>query len=303
MKLPDNYRLGYACINTELREKGVFTSRTLRLSTAKEKGISYIKSLIVQNISDLYKIIKWNADHDIFLYRMSSETFCFFTHSDIQYDLDFIDPLLKKIGKYALQRGVRLTYHPGQYNVLNSTNPHVITNAIKDLDHHVDIMERMGLNKQSVIVIHGGAMNRLNELRDTLQKLPLRIKNRLVLENCEMAYTIEDLLPISEELLIPIVIDFHHSEINPSSKSDDFYFDRVFKVWDIRNIKVKVHVSNSEIGILNSDNKTRRRKHSPLIRFFHEPLLKITRDIDVMLECKLKEQSIFAIRNNKYFLL
>ncbi len=32
-------RLGYACINTALRADNVYTGRTLRLATLKEKGI------------------------------------------------------------------------------------------------------------------------------------------------------------------------------------------------------------------------------------------------------------------------
>jgi UV DNA damage endonuclease len=302
MALPSNYNLGYCCINTELREKGIFTSRTLRLATAKAKGINYIKSLIVQNVYDLYQVIKWNADHDIFLYRMSSETFPFFTHAEINYDLDFITPLLREIGKYAKKRCVRLTFHPGQYTLLNSVQPHVIVNAIADLKHHANILDIMGLDKQSIIVIHGGSMNRIEQLQENIMKLPDYIRDRLVLENCEMSYTIEQLLPISEFTKVPIVIDLHHSQINPSTEQDDFYFERVFKIWDDRKIKPKVHISNSEIGILKTDNKTKQRKHSPIIRFFHEPLLKITREIDVMLECKLKEQSIFLIRKDMNFI-
>lgn len=302
MALPSNFSLGYACINTELREKGIFTSRTLRLATAKAKGIDYIKSLIVQNVYDLYQIIKWNADHDIFLYRMSSETFPFYTHSEINYDLDFIKPLLREVGKYAMKRKVRLTMHQCHFSVLNSTRQSVIDNSVLDLTLHCDILDIMQLKSDSIIVIHGGTKNRISKLRDTLLKLPERIRNRLVLENDESAYTIEELLPLSEELLIPIIIDFHHSEINPSTESDDFYFERVFNIWKIKNILPKVHVSNSEIGISDNENITKRRKHSPIVRFFHKPLLKITIPIHVMLECKLKEQSIFTIRNNMNFI-
>jgi UV DNA damage endonuclease len=302
MTLPNNFNLGYCCINTKLRNNGVFTSRTLRLATAKKKGISYIKSLVLKNLYDLYIILKWNVKHNILLFRMSSEMFPFITHPDFDYNLDFVNDLLKEIGKYAKTCGIRLTMHQCHFSVLNSTRQSVIENSIKDLKHHCDILDRMELDKNSIIVIHGGCKNRTLELRDTLINLPEYIRNRIVLENCELSYTIQDLLPLSEELQIPIVIDFHHSEINSSSNPDDFYFERVFKVWQNRQIKPKCHVSNSDIDIINTDNITKRRKHSDLIRFFHIPLLKITQDIDIMLECKLKEQSIFLIRNNSEFI-
>jgi len=34
--------MGYCCINTELRDLGIFTSRTCRLETAKDRGMEYI---------------------------------------------------------------------------------------------------------------------------------------------------------------------------------------------------------------------------------------------------------------------
>jgi UV DNA damage endonuclease len=300
MKIPENFRLGYACINTELRKQKIFCSRTLRLNTAKTKGVDYIKTLALQNVKDLYTILEYNVKHGIFFMRISSDLFPFATHPEFGYDLDFADSLLKKAGKYAKENGIRLTCHPGQYNVLSSNKEQVVINTVKDLNHHCDFLDRMELDQDSVMIIHGGGC--YNNKKDALERLKLNIKllpentrNRLVLENCEMSYSIDDLIDISEELQMPIVLDFHHDAIKPSSHPADFYFDRIFKVWNDRGIKPKVHVSNSVVGVLDTDNKTKRRKHSDYIRFFHEPLLKITFDIDVMLEAKQKEQAIFRL--------
>jgi UV DNA damage endonuclease len=154
------------------------------------------------------------------------------------------------------------------------------------------------------MIIHGGGVygnkiKSLERLEKNILSLSENTRKRLVLENCEMAYTIEDLIPISEKLKIPIVIDFHHDEINQSTNDVSYYFERVFEVWRERNIKPKVHVSNSVEGISKTDSKTSRRKHSDLVRFIHCSLMKIEFPIDVMLECKLKEQSIFILKNTK----
>lgn len=58
-------RLGYACINTELRDANVYTSRTVRLSTIETKGIDYVKQLITANVDDLFKILIYNEAHGI----------------------------------------------------------------------------------------------------------------------------------------------------------------------------------------------------------------------------------------------
>jgi UV DNA damage endonuclease len=233
--------------------------------------------------------------------RLSSEIFPFACHPTHGYSLDFSNELLLSIGNYAKNNGIRLTMHPAQFNVLSSPKQSVVDNSILDLNHHCDILDRMGLNSNSVMIIHGGGVYNdknaaLERLSKNIQALPKNTRDRLVLENCEMSYCVEDLLPISENLHVPIVLDFHHDAIYPSSQPVEMYFNRVFKVWNDRKIKPKVHVSNSVPGVLDTDNKTMRRKHSNYIYFFHKPLLTITFPIDIMLECKMKEQAILRLR-------
>jgi UV DNA damage endonuclease len=139
----------------------------------------------------------------------------------------------------------------------------------------------------------------IKRFEENFYRLSQSARDRLVIENCEMSYCIEDLLPTSERLKIPIVIDTHHDNIHGSSKSAENYFDRVFKIWKERGIKPKIHVSNSVPGILDTDTKTARRKHSDYISFFHECLQFIDFPIDVMLECKMKEMAILKLRLGK----
>lgn len=70
-------------------------------------------------------------------------------------------------------------------------------------------------------------------------------------------------MEISQELQIPIVIDTHHDDIYNSKNPVDYYFDKIFQVWNNRGIKPKVHVSNSCPDVTPLDSKTKRRKHSP----------------------------------------
>lgn len=74
----DPYVVGYACINTQLRKKNIFCSRTCRIETIKKKGIAYLKELCWKNLEDLEKILHWNKENGIKLFRISSELFPFF---------------------------------------------------------------------------------------------------------------------------------------------------------------------------------------------------------------------------------
>ena len=296
-----NYNLGYACINTLLRKKDVFMSRTCRLETMLRKGHDYVKDLSIKNLLDLKLILQYNIYNDIYLFRLSSEIFPFASHSDYGYDISYAKDILKEIGDYAKMNKIRLTFHPGQYNVLSSINETIIENTTRDLVLHAKILDLMGLDNNSVIVVHaGGVYNNKKEalyrIENNINNLPVSVKNRLVLENCEMCYCVEDLLPISKKLLIPIVVDFHHDEIYRSSEDIEFYLNEIFEIWDKRGIKPKVHISNSVPGINELDNKTKRRKHSDLIYRLHTGLLSIKRPVDVMVEAKGKELALFSTR-------
>lgn len=302
LNIKENFNFGYACINTELRKKGIFMSRTCRLNTLKEKGIDYVKELALENLKDLLKILYWNKENGVSFLRLSSDIFPFASHKDYMYSLDFADEILKKIGKFVKTNNMRLTMHPGQYTLLSSPNENITNNSIEDLKHHCDVLDRIGVDQNGVIIIHGGGsysnkIKTIKRIKENILKLPENVKNRLVLENCEMSYNIDDLLPISKELLVPIVIDFHHNEIFQSSKPIEEYYEEIFNIWKIRNIKPKVHISNSVPGVHPTDNKTLRRKHSDLIHYIHDSLLKIDIPIDIMVEAKLKEQALISISN------
>ncbi|NDE18254.1 UV DNA damage repair endonuclease UvsE, partial [bacterium] len=204
------------------------------------------------------------------------------------------------IGDYAKSNNIRLTMHPAQFCVLSSKSEDVVSNAFGELNHHCEILDRMGLGKNSVIIIHGGGVygnksKALQRLEENILNLPKNTRDRLVLENCEMSYTVHDLLPLSEKLKVPIVIDYHHDSIYESQYPIEHYHERVFNVWIERGIKPKVHISNSIPGIEVSDTKTARRKHSDYIQYIHQPLLNIKFPIDVMLECKMKEQALLRL--------
>lgn len=88
---------------------------------------------------------------------------------------------------------------------MSSKDPKVIANSIRDLEHHAQVLNLMNLGPDSVMIIHGGGVygdkcSALERLKTNIRNLEPSIKQRLVLENCEMCYTVEDLLPICQEL-------------------------------------------------------------------------------------------------------
>src|SRR4051794_27757925 len=103
--------LGYACINTELAQKGHMTNRSMIKKTFLQKGLPYASELALSNVEALIKILKWNIEHDIKVFRMSSDIFPWASEYRLQDLPDFqaIRSILIEAGKLP----IRISSHPG----------------------------------------------------------------------------------------------------------------------------------------------------------------------------------------------
>ncbi|KAF8160729.1 UV-endonuclease UvdE-domain-containing protein [Crassisporium funariophilum] len=281
-------RLGYACLNTVMRNKkpasdSVFCSRTCRLDSLNKNGMEWVKDLGRKNVEDLLTIIQWNEDNNIRFFRLSSEMFPFASHGVHGYSLEYCAPLLAQAGALAKKYGHRLTTHPGQYTQLGSPKPGVIEAAYRELIYHCELLDLLGVGPDGVMIVHGGGMYddksaTLTRIKDSIRNLPQNVRNRLVLENDEMCYNAEDLLPLCEELDVPLVFDYHHDMLYPSSISPAIIIDRANAIWKRRGIKPKQHLSEQRPGAVTL---MERRAHAD--RCENLPL-DLPDDMDLMIE-------------------
>ncbi|KAI8820773.1 UV damage repair endonuclease [Fimicolochytrium jonesii] len=291
-------RLGYACLNTVLRAQNpaIFCSRTCRLATAKEKGQDYLNALCLANAKNILPMLKWNDANSIKFMRLSSEMMPFASHPEVGYsiyDVPGLVEVLEEVGAYAKAKGHRLTCHPGQYCQLASPREIVFENALLELRYHCDMLDIIGLGKESVMIIHGGGVYgdkaaTLLRFRERWKLVPEDIQKRIVLENDEMCYSVEDLLPICEDLDIPLVLDWHHAAINPSEHPSTHYLPRIDAIWHRRGIKPKQHHSEGRPG---AETMQERRAHSARI----ERLPPCQDNVDLMIEAKDKEQAVLQL--------
>ena len=221
---PLDIQLGFACINTDLREKSVFCSRVARLKTVQDKGLGYLKDLVRENIKDLKHLIRWNFENGIRFMRMSSEMMPHFANPRLKklegikaedYTFDFIKKDLEEVGRLARLYKQRLTFHPGQFNILSTPSEDVFQNTYGDLKWHADFMDVCGLDQDNVMVIHGGGVygdkkSALERFIKNFNRLPENVQRRLVIENCEKCYNVEDVLYISDITGCPVIFDTHH---------------------------------------------------------------------------------------------
>ncbi len=153
--------IGYCCINMSLNigkkaKDRITVNRGMTKKTFDNKGLSYVSELTIKNINDLEKIVKWNFENKIFVYRMSSDMFpCigFYKLEDLP-DFNLICNKLKSIGDYAKSKSIRLSFHPTHFCIIASENPIVVKNSLDELDKHAKIMDIMGLDQTNYYPIN-----------------------------------------------------------------------------------------------------------------------------------------------------
>lgn len=250
-------------------------------------------------------MLRWNDRYGIKFMRLSSEMFPFASHPEYGYKLaPFASEALAEAGRVAAELGHRLTTHPGQFTQLGSPRKQVIDNAFRDLEFHAEMLDLLKLppqqDRDAVMILHMGGVfgdkpATLDRFRENYAKLPQNVRNRLVLENDDVCYSVHDLLPICEELNIPFVLDFHHhniifdaDKIREGTKDIMDLFPRILATWKRKNITPKMHYSEPTPAAITG---RQRRKHSPRVA----TLPPCPPDMDLMIEAKDKEQAVFEL--------
>tara|TARA_B100000902_G_scaffold395291_1_gene453563 strand:- start:2085 stop:2909 length:825 start_codon:yes stop_codon:yes gene_type:complete len=266
--------------------------------TFLKKGINYAADLAISNIRDLFTILKWNFKNKILFFRISSDIFPWSSHYNIEEMPNYIEikNLLFDIGLFAKQNNIRLSFHPGPFNVLVSPNPLVVERTLKDLSTHGYIFDMLGLERSpyNKINIHcngvyGDKKSAMNRFCINFNKLPASVKSRLTIENDdkESMYSVRDLLYIHEKIGIPIVFDYHHHKFCTGNMSEREALELAVSTWPKKIIPV-AHYSESKSSHENN-TKIKPQAHSDYINSIPN---NYGNEIDLMVEAKSKELSI-----------
>lgn len=305
-------KLGYPGKNVTLAKKGIRINRTCRQSNAFDivDGVRRVEHLAYANLRDLLRILVWNEKHGIRVFRINSEILphvsnaALLNGNKLAYPIEQFRPLLRQIGEYARAHGHRLTFHPGPFTILNAVSKTVWTNTCRELYWHARFLDLCGCGPESCVVIHGGGI--YNDKPAAMARwitrynvLPVRIRRRVVLENDETCFTIDDVLAMSAAIKpyttwncritrAPVVFDiFHHAcqdivrarNNMPPQKPAQLYMSAVLQTWKWRP---KLHISQQSRGRLG--------QHGYYVNCLPRWLLKY--DVDVMVEAKAKEKAV-----------
>jgi UV DNA damage endonuclease len=304
-----NNKIGYACISMQLsyptkygnKPRGtqpITTNRSMIRRTFDEKGVDYASELCLQNVKDLHQLIQWNIMNGYDFYRLSSDMAPWKTEyewSDLK-DIDEIKRWFHSAGTMAKTHGVRLTAHPGPFNVLVSPNENVVENTIKDLTIHGDEFDMMGLsrtpyNKLNIHCngVYGDKLSAMDRFCKNFERLPESVQTRLTVENDDKAsmYSVKDLMYIHERIGIPIVFDYHHHKFNTGDLSEQEALELAISTWPDDIVPV-VHYSESR-SKEQLDEKIKPQAHSDYVVDYIDTY---GHNVDIMVEAKHKELAV-----------
>lgn len=269
----------------------------------------------------LREILEYLDDHDIRMYRISSDLAPYATHPEMPQFHNQIEECrdeLAEVGVIARDYGIRLSFHPSQYVVLNSPDERIARQSKQDFLSQARILDAMGQGPEAVVVTHVGGVygdkeSSLRRFIDRYRALPEEARRRLVLENDETCYSVSDVLSINQAVGIPVVMDYlHHMNNNPERLKIRDAMARSLATWPA-GVTPKAHFSSprTEMRELKRKNPQTRKaeitylpplldQHSDYVNpfefcmFMHE--LDELPAFDIMLEAKSKDLALLRLR-------
>jgi len=238
-------------------------------------------------------MLRFNVKHHILFFRITSDLVPFASHPICQFGWQgFFQDKFREIGNFIKTHGIRISVHPDQFTLINSLDIGVFERSHEELRYHAQVLDLMGLDTSAKMQIHvGGAYgNREKSITRFIERFGLideMIKGRLVVENDDRIYKIEDCLTIHVETGIPVLFDVFHHEVNNSGKTIREVLDLVSETW-----KESDGIPMVDYSSQRSDERKGRHSQSIDPKAFRD-FLKETKpfDFDLMLEIKDKEKS------------
>jgi UV DNA damage endonuclease len=290
-------RLGLCCKFKDEPIRFRTTTATYLLRISRDEACAKLSALCLANTQALRQAIEYCAAHGIGSFRINSQILPVKTHPQAGYDIanlpdgDAICAGFLAAGERAREQGVRLTFHPDQFVLLNSPRPEVTERAIADLAYQAAVADWVGAD---VVNIHGGGVygdkpSALARLVATIQALPAAIRALLTLENDDRSYTPTDLLPVCRQTGIPLVYDAHHHRCLPDGLSTAEATVAALTTWDREPL---CHISSPKHGWDGPDP----RPHHEFIDCADIPAGWRDLDLTVEVEAKAKEAAIAGLR-------
>ena len=303
-------KLGFACkyLNHDGKQFFPFraTTRKRFLSLPHDQRNQLIYEISVTNLNQLYLTLEQLATlpEPLRMMRIGSDLLPLYTVPEatslFAAFLPELHPLFARCGELARAHQIRLSFHPGQYTVLASDNPDVVSRALEDVEYHTLCACLMGYGQRFQdfkINIHMNGKAGFDGFKRSFGQLSEEARRMLTVENDEISCSLDDVLQAAA--LCPVVLDIHHHWVkeNQFIQPDDARIAAIIASW--RGVRPVLHYSISQEGIIPPQgwpdqqqlgvSKSKLRAHSDY--YFNDTLNDWAlsfQDFDIMCEVKMK---------------
>ena len=293
-------RWGLCClvVDTPIRFRAATHTHVARLDG--ERGRRYLDDVALANAQALCDVLAYCRRIGVRAFRITSQLFPLATHPASGYTLDALASAaevrrrLLAARDIARDAGIRLSFHPDQFVVLNSLRPEVVESAVRELEWQAVLAELVGAD---VICLHGGSAAGgdpaagAERLIEGIARLAPGARSRLALENDDRAFAAIDLLPACLATGVPLVLDAHHHRVLPRGLSIEEATAWALASWGAR--EPYFHISSPRDGWAARDP----RPHADYIDPADVPAcwLELDTPLTIDVEAKAKERAVLAV--------
>lgn len=289
-------RLGLCCAFRDEPIKFKTTTATAISRMPRAQALAKLASLCCDNGLALEAALNFCGDHGIGCFRINSQILPLKTHPQQGYAVDELPDgtriveQFRKCGDLARQRKIRTCFHPDQFVVLNSQRPEVIESSLRELEYQAEVAEWVGAD---VVNIHGGGAfgdkaKALDVFARNVDRLTMRVRERLTVENDDKIFAPEDLLPLCKSAGIPLVYDVHHHRCHPDGSTPEEATLRALETW---NREPLFHLSSPLAGW----EGPMPQRHHDFIDVADFPRFWLSLDVTVEVEAKAKEVAVLRL--------
>ena len=286
-------RFGLCCIFKEHPVKFRRTTAKYLEKFPREEQKQRLAHLCQVNAESLLNALEFCRENQIGAFRINSQILPLKTHPQMGYDInelpgaDNIVQAFTACGDFSKTHNIRTTFHPDQFVILSSPSPDVVKRSVADLEYQAQVAQWVNAD---VINVHAGGVyndkpSAVLRLIKTIEALPDPVRKRLTLENDDISYSPQDLLPVCRTLEIPMVYDVHHHRCLGDGLSIKSATEQSIKTW---NREPLFHISSPKDGW----ESTNPKKHHDFIDIRDLPKEWLSLDITVEVEAKSKELAI-----------
>lgn len=262
------------------------------------------------SLAMLHEVLDYMALHELTMFRLPGNVCPYGTapkYPELRWERQFAEAEaeLAAAREHVQRSGVRLSFHPGQYTVLNSPTAAVVDAAREELALQCALLDALGAGPEAVVLIHaGGVYDDRPAARERLLReidaLPTHVRRRFCLENDDVSWPAADVLSICRAAGVPMIFDFHHHDALNHGESWEEMLAGALATWP-QGVRAKTHFSSPRDPLApprsrdfkaHADHVDAGRVAEVLDR---SALLDLGH-FDLMLEAKAKDLAALALR-------